>query len=158
MTDRPLLLRRSWPFWVLFTLALLYFAAVTALVVLNVRIKGVSYELLAQAGAAFFVVLVLLAIPYLIRRSPRRARAARAAVAPEADEPFEAPRAAPTGRVHEADELLLTDETQQGLRVLEYSRPPKSTNKGAVYAKTYVPVTKEHVVRVETLAAESHEL
>jgi len=56
------------------------------------------------------------------------------------------------------DEKLVTGEMQQGLTVLEYSAPAKSRHRGAVYSKTYVPVTKEHVLRVETLAAEGADL
>lgn len=152
--ERPFLIpvQRRWTLLILPILALLYFAFVAWLGATRTTVEGVSMDVLVLAGLAFFLLVAVIEVPFFLRRKPE------AAPEPERDawqdEPPE-PLAAPTLR---DDEKLTTDETQQGLRVLEYSAPAKSLNRGAVYAKTYVPVTKEHVLRVETLAAEQHEL
>lgn len=151
--ERPFLIpvQRRWTLLILPILALLYFAFVVWLGVTRTSVRGVSTDVLVLAGLALFLLVAVIEIPFFLRRRPK------AEPAPERpewqDEPPE-PAAAPL----RDDERLATDETQQGLRVLEYSAPAKSRNRGAVYAKTYVPVTKEHVLRVETMAAEPHEL
>lgn len=147
--------RRRWTLWILPTIAILYFIAVLALVMTDTRIKGVSTDWLVWGGVGLFVVVFLVELPFFLRRKVR--------LTPPPAEPSSwqdeapEPQAAPT-RASWDDELAATGETQQGMRVLEYSRPAKSRNKGAVYAKTYVPVTKEHVLRIETLAAERADL
>ena len=157
MTDRPFVipLRRRWVLAILPVICLAYFGVVIALVAGGRSIRGVSTDLLMLAGAALFLVTFLVEIPFFLRRKGPRPDGPEAPYEPDyQDEPPE-PYAAPA---REDDETVLTAETQQGLRVLEYSRPAKSRHKGAVYAKTYVPVTKEFVLRVETLAAEGRDL
>lgn len=149
--ERPFLIpvKRRWTLLILPILAFLYFAFVLWLGVTRTTVRGVSTDVLVLAGLALFLLVAIVEIPFFLRRRPK------AEPAPDwQDEPAE-PLAPPMLR---DDEKLTTDETQQGLRVLEYSAPAKSRNRGAVYAKTYVPVTKEHVLRVETMAAEPHEL
>lgn len=168
MTENPrpfvIPLRRRWGLVILPVLCLLYFAGVMVLVVLNMRIDGVSNELLALGGAALFGLTLLIELPFFLRR--RRPRAEPEETMGAVDEGtafqggFQDEPAEPRARVRAPvdDEAVLTTESQQGLRVIEYSRPAKSRHKGSVYAKTYVPVTKEHVLRVETLAAEPRDL
>lgn len=55
-------------------------------------------------------------------------------------------------------EVVVTGDTEQGLGVLEVSTPPKSENKGSVYTRTYVPVSKGHVLRIEDLAANLNDI
>lgn len=142
--------RRRWTLWILPILAVLYFAVVVTLGVLNTRIRGVDMDMLALGGAAFFVLVVLIELPFFLKRRPKRAKPE-----PVAEDPFTPAEGVPLA---EDDELVMTAETQQGLRVAEYSRPAKSRHPGAVYAKTYVPVLKDVVVRVETLIAEGADL
>lgn len=140
--------KRRWTLWILPILAALYFVVVVILGVRNQRIQGVDLDMLALGGAAFFVLVVLIELPFFLKRRPKRAK-------PEPETPFAPAEAAPLA---DDDELLMTSESQQGMRVAEYSRPAKSRHPGAVYAKTYVPVTKDVVVRVETLIAEGADL
>lgn len=156
--------RRPWTLWILPTIAFLYFLAIVLLAVMNQLPGGRDGQLLVLVGVGLFALVLLVQLPFLFTRRPR-------ATAEDADEggawaPEEAPLApaepdvappvAPGAPVD--DELVMTAETQKGLRVLEYSNPAKSAHKGAVYAKTYIPVTKEFVMRVETLAADRHEI
>lgn len=160
MEDREFVVgfRRRWPLWTLLVVSILYFAGVIALVATGRQLsRNVPNQWLVWGGAALFAILLIAMLPLLFTRRPR---------APEPSEPMPGwqdeppePVSAPASRAFDDDdEKVVTGETQQGLKVLEYSRPAKSANKGAVYAKTYVPVTKEHVLRVETLAAEPREL
>lgn len=102
----------------------------------------------AFGGLLMLVLLVLLVLDY------RKAR-------DRAFEEAEAPAAADTvptpvfGERSVPDELVVTAETWQGRRVLEYSRPPKSEHGAAVYAKCTIPVDAQLVLRVEDLVAES---
>ena len=145
-------LRRRWVLAILPVVCLFYFAAILYVALRGLKIRGASMDLLVLVGAALFVVTFLVEIPFFLRRRGPRPEEPEPRVDFQ-DEPLE-----PVSRVREDDEVLVTAEQQQGLRVLEYSRPAKSRHKGAVYAKTYVPVTKEHVLRVETLAAEGRDL
>lgn len=150
--DRPFLIpvRRRWTFLILPILALVYFAFVVWLGATRTTVRGVSMDVLVLAGLALFLLVAVVEIPFFLRRRVK-------APEPEREEwQAEPPEPVVPGALD--DEKVSTDETQQGLRVLEYSSPAKSRNRGAVYAKTYVPVTKEHVLRVETLAAEPREL
>lgn len=162
MTENPrpfvIPLRRRWGLLILPVLCLLYFAAVVALVVMDLAVTGVPTRWLVMGGAALFLVTIVVEVPFFLRRRPRRAKAEEPDyVADLQDEPPE-PDAPLAPRVKADDELVITSEQQQGLRVIEYSKPAKSRHRGAVFAKTYVPVTKEHVLRVETLAAEGRDL
>lgn len=141
--------RRRWTLLILPTLAALYFVFLVVLGVARWRVRGVSNDVLALGGLAFFVLVILIELPFLLRRSgPRPPEASR-------DEGWqdEPPEPPPSARLDVDDERVSTDESQQGLRVIEYSSPAKSRNRGAVYTKTYVPVTKGHVLRIETIAA-----
>lgn len=150
--ERPFLIPvdRRWTLLILPVLAALYFLFILYLGITRSQVKGVSTDLLVLGGLAFFLVVVLLEIPFFLRKK------AKAAPPPAREWQAEPPE--PMARAAADDERLMTDETQQGMRVLEYSAPAKSRNRGAVYAKTYVPVTKEWVLRVEDLAAEPREL
>lgn len=145
--------RRPWLLLVLPILALLYFLAVVILNLMNYRIRGVSNQVLALVGVGLFALVILIELPFLLRRRVRDEEPdAPATVASAEAAPYESPR---DGR---DDELLTTGEKQQGLDVLEYSAPAKSRNSNAVYTKTYVPVTPEHVLRVESLVADAGDL
>jgi hypothetical protein len=100
-----------------------------------------------NGGAVLMVALLLLLVVW-----SRRQRGAE----PAAEAGAEAPSAASySGDLD--DELVMTAEQWQGLRVLEYSRPPKSVHAVAVYAKCLVPVDAQYVVRVEDLVAEARD-
>lgn len=143
--------RRTWLLLILPILALLYFVGVVVLNILDYRIEGVSNEMLALGGVAFFGLVILVELPFFLRRSRPRAKKVKAA--PAAPAP-----AAPATRAPVDDEVVTTDETQQGLRVVEYSSPARSRNANAVYTKTYVPVSGAHVLRIESMVADASDL
>jgi hypothetical protein len=154
---RPFRMRSAWLPITLFVISVVYFAVVLLLVATNQAIGGVDNDQLALGGIALFVLSILVAIPYFLRRTSPKPR-----VEPEPlmddmqDEPMaasDAPRF--TGW---DDETRTTSEEKQGMKVLEYSRPAKSRHRGAVYTKDYVPVAKEWVLRVETMVAEGADL
>lgn len=149
--ERPFLIpvKRRWTLLILPVLAVLYFVFVVWLGATRTTVRGVSMDVLVLSGLALFLLVALVEVPFFLRRRPKAEPPARE----WQDEPPE-----PMPATAWDDERVATDESQQGLRVLEYSAPAKSRNRGAVYAKTYVPVTKEHVLRVETMAAEPREL
>lgn len=167
MTDdeRPFRMRRAWFPITLAVVCVLYFVFVGWLVATNRELAGVSNNTLAVAGLALAIVTLLVEVPYFLRRAPPRAAPPPP---PSVEEPptyrddlqeepapLEAPMRVPTLW---DDETRRTTEERQGLRVLEYSAPPKSRHKGAVYTKDYVPVSKEWVLRVETMVAEPRDL
>ena len=152
--DRPFVItvRRTWTLWILPVIAAIYFLAVLVLNALNYRIRGVTDEMLVLGGVGLFVLVILVELPFFLRRG-----------APKAPKPAKAKKAAAPQPGSPAtngwdDELLTTSESQQGLQVLEYSAPAKSRNANAVYTKTYVPVSGAHVLRIETLAADQTEI
>lgn len=152
--ERPFLIdvRRRWTLWILPVLAAIYFIAVILLNVLDYTIDGIDMQTLVLAGVVLFVFVMLVQLPFFLRRRARR---------PEAPPPAPAPAAAPlaaSSRNGWDDELVTTSESQQGLRVVEYSAPAKSRNRNAVFTKTYVPVSGAHVLRIETLAADASDL
>lgn len=103
----------------------------------------------AVFGALLFLVLfLLLVVEY------RRTKGGTAYVQAQPRASAPAPVAVPQQR-WPPDELVVTAESLQGRRVLEYSRPPKSEHPHAVYAKCLVPVDPQLVLRVEDLVAES---
>lgn len=150
--SRPFVIpvRRPWLLLILPTIALLYFVAVVLLNVFDYEIEGVTNEMLALGGVGLFALVILIELPFLLRRSGKRR--ARPAPEPAAAVPMDA------SRNGWDDELLSTSETQQGLQVLEYSSPAKSRNSNAVYTKTYVPVSGAHVLRIESLVADASDL
>lgn len=128
--------------------ATLYFLIVVALGVNLVAIPALTrvadLPTLALVGAALFGLFILVLLVQLVRgrqREEARQVQASAVAVP-----------APARRRGE-DEYVVTSDEHQGLRVIEYSHPPKSQNKGAVYAKCLVPVSREFVLRVEELIA-----
>lgn len=144
--------QRRWLLWILPVLALVYFLVVIVLVVQDYELAGVDNATLAMGGAGLFLLVALIQIPFLFRRKVR----APPPTEGWTDEPPAPVAAAP--RAPADDEILLTEETAQGLRVIEYSTPAKSRNRNAVYTKTHVPVSGSHVVRVETLVADAADL
>lgn len=153
MADEPrefvIHVEKPWKLWILPFIAILYFALILAMAIFRVEIRNVPTQTLVLIGVAFFVLVILIELPYFMRRRVRTEE-------PPAPAPTQG-AASPLGAAGD-DEHVTTNESQQGLRVLEYSAPAKSRNRGAVYAKTYVPVTKEHVLRIENLAAEPSEI
>lgn len=145
--------RRRWTLFILPALALLYFLAIVVLAALNYEVAGVSMEYLVLGGAALFGVVLLVELVLLLRRKAKTEE-------PVEEVPVEdvAPVVPLRRDVIRDDEYRTTTQSAQGLQVLEYSWPGKSLHRGAVYAKTALPVTKEHVLHVETLAAHPHEL
>lgn len=150
--------QRRWKLLILPILALLYFAAVLLLAAFGYEVQGVTMEQLVLGGAAFFLVVLVLELPFVFKKKVRQEPELVEEEPPVAEpvESFSEPET--FTRPPSNDEMLVTSEVVKDLRVLEYSAPSKSLHSGAVYAKTMVPVTKEHVLRVETLAAEDYEL
>lgn len=149
--ERPFLipLRRRWVLLVGPVLAILYFVVLVALVSTGAVVKNVSTDTLVLIGMVLFILVILAEVPFLLRRRA-------SAPAPPVDLQDEPPEPAAVDAPD--DERLVTPEVQHGLVVIEYSAPAKSRTTGALYAKTYVPVTKGHVLRVETLTARADEL
>ncbi|GEM_PF-5654376 len=159
--SRPFRIRRAWLAFTLAAICVLYFAAVLLLAATNRVVQGVTNEQLALGGALLFLVAIVVEIPFFLRRRGPRPQPAAEEPAPLSqdfqDEPLEAEAPLMAMETWD-DEKRLTTEQQQGMTVLEYSRPAKSRHRGAVYTKAYVPVTKEFVLRVETLVAEGGDL
>lgn len=135
--------------------AILYFLFVLALGINLFAIPAIQSRVrigdLVLAGSVLFVVMALALVVMLFRRR-------QAFEAIEAETEAEEIRAAESAVVRPRDdEVVVTNDSYQGLRVLEYSHPPKSQNKGAVYAKCYVPVARDSVVRLEDLIAREGE-
>ncbi len=162
-TERRFLIpvRRTWKLWIWLLLALLALGALLAIVLVPIR-TGVKEEALVLGVSGFFVLLVLVQLLLLPTVKVRRPKANRATTAParpapvEAlDAPADAPEApAPPATLARGDvEYRLTPEDFKGRRVLELSIPPKAANPGAVYAKAYVAIDAQHVLRVEDLVA-----
>lgn len=151
-------LRRRWLLWILPILALLYFVAVLVLIVQDYRIEGVTHETLALVGAGLFLLVALIEIPFLFRRRAPRPPPPAESWTDEPPPPVPAAAEPAPARAAADDEIRLTDESAQGLRVIEYSAPAKSRNRNAVYTKTHVPVSPTHVVRIETLVADAIDL
>lgn len=152
--SRPFVIdvKRRWLLAILPLLATIYFIAVIVLRVRGFTIEGVSDETLVYGGVGFFILVMLIELPFFLRRSaPRRVRPAKVAAQKDA-------AGEPSNNGHIDDEYVITEERQQGLQVLEYSAPPKSRNANAVYTKTYVAVSQAHVVRVETVVADATDI
>lgn len=128
--------------------AFAYFAWVVLLGTGAVALPGLEPGVRLEDWALGGVALLLVLLGVLVADAARARRAGPQAPA--------AP-ALPEGgaRLWERDEVVATGETWHGLRVLEYSRPPKSEHGPAVYAKCYVPVDEAYVLRVESLVAEA---
>jgi hypothetical protein len=144
--ERPRRLRIGLPGAVLIVAAL-YFVWVALLAMRVLRLNFLepfwTVDDWARSGAILFVVLLL-------------ALVAQAAMARrQGSDAAPAWHAAPVARVRAPDEIVMTGETVQGARVLEYSRPPKSEHAQAVYAKCLVPVQPGYVLRVEDLVADA---
>ncbi|HVL88111.1 MAG TPA: hypothetical protein VM681_08945 [Candidatus Thermoplasmatota archaeon] len=108
--------------------------------------RTVSLADFVLAGSVLFMLIIVAFLVLLVRG--RGASAAQAAISG-------APTAVPTVvRRRGDDEYVVTNDEFQGMRVLEYSHPPKSKNQGAIYAKALVPVTREYVLRVEEIIAQ----
>ncbi len=158
---RPFRMRSAWLPIALFILSVVYFGVVLFLVATNQQVGGVDNDTLALGGVALFVLTILVAIPYFLRRKAPKPRAPAPEPAPMMDDMQEEPMASEAPRILGNawdDETRTTSEEKQGMRVLEYSRPAKSRHRGAVYTKDYVPVAKEWVLRVETMVAEGADL
>jgi hypothetical protein len=155
---QPFRIRRAWLPITLAVVCVLYFAGVLLLAATNREVTGVTSQQLALGGLALFVVTILVEIPFFMRRrSPRAAPEPAPMMEDLQDEPVEAEAPRIAAQTWD-DEKRVTTEQQQGMTVLEYSRPAKSRHRGAVYTKAYVPVAKEWVLRIETLVAEGRDL
>lgn len=113
-------------------------------------------------GAGLFGLLLVLGLFALIpARSRHEEEPVEAVEAIPAAMPYQAPPpepsyapAAPARRKRGDVEIKVAPEDYKGKRVVEISIPPKSANKGGVYAKAYVPVDDTLVLRVEDLVAD----
>ena len=148
--NRPFVIgvKRRWLLAILPILAVLYFLTVVILNILDRRIEGVTNDMLVWGGVGFFILVMLIEIPFFLRRSRPKPKAAA--------QP--APQGAQASNGHIDDEYLITEDRQQGLLVLEYSAPAKSKNVNVVYTKTYVPVSQAHVMRLETAVADAADI
>lgn len=158
---------RPWKLWIIPILALLYLVWIVLLVTASVE-TGVEDTVWVYAGLGLFAVLLLIELLLLFTRRAKKQKVARAApmVAERLEEPE--PEVDPMARAILGTpaaarqrgpdaEIRATMDEHKGKRVLEVSIPPKSANKGAVYAKAYVPVDDAFVLRIEDLVAQRAE-
>lgn len=155
---RFLLPWRSWALWFIPVIATIAFVWILLVALGQVRTPSVPIATWATVGGVLFGVLLLLLILLMIPRRDRAAEelAAASEIPAETVVPY-APPPRPTTTKIEA-EFVATGEQWKGMRVLEVSLPPKSRNKGGVYAKSYVPITGELVLRVEDLVADRRDV
>ena len=138
---------------VVLVVGVLYFVWVALLGLRIVILRSLEPTITPEDWAVGGAVLMLLLLVLLVvdfQRSKRNLYEEPAAAAAPAYAPPPATRWVP-------DELVVTAETVQGRRVLEYSRPPKSERPAAVYAKVLIPIDAQLVLRVEDLVAEARE-
>lgn len=131
-----------------FVIALAYFVWVALLGMNIIALPGLEPGIQlgdwVLGGVALMILLLLLLVVWAMGN---RQGTAEGAVAEEPPAEYGPPRY--------EDELVVTAEEWRGMRVLEYSRPPKSEAPAAVYAKCYVPVDGSYVIRVEDRVAEA---
>ena len=152
--ERPFLIpvRRRWLLWILPSIAALYFLVVILLNILDYTVEGVSNDVLVLTGVALFVLVILVELPFFLRRGAERP-------AEQAPDPMALlDPSSSSSRNGWDDELIITNERQQGLLVVEYSSPAKSQHRNSVFTKTYVPVSGAHLLRIESLVADSSDL
>ncbi|HET6315335.1 MAG TPA: hypothetical protein VFG86_02675 [Chloroflexota bacterium] len=130
-----------------FVIGLLYFIWVALLATNVIALPGLEHYISVQDWAVFGAVLMILLLVVLVVWSSRSRD--------RVEEVYEAPATRGAQPSWEADELVVTAEAWKGLRVLEYSRPPKSDAPAAVYTKCYVPLDGQFVLRVEDRIAEA---
>ncbi|MBI4394117.1 MAG: hypothetical protein HY556_10045 [Euryarchaeota archaeon] len=106
-------------------------------------IGNVPFETYVYGGTAVMAVLLVAEMILLLQR----------AAEPEAVETALEPIPLVDKR-DELGELVLTQDNHQGRQVVEYSRPPKSRNKGAIYVKTFIELDGKYVLRAEEMIAE----
>ncbi|MHB8604508.1 MAG: hypothetical protein ACYDCK_04565 [Thermoplasmatota archaeon] len=138
---------RKWKLWIAPVLAFLYFLWVVYLATTSTETAGVTIDTWVYIGAALFLVVLVIELFLLPRR---KEKVAKQVVAEETATSVGS--ALPLGHTGE-DEFKLTAEEFQGKRVVELSRPPKSTNSGAVYSKALVEIGDQWVLRIEDLVA-----
>lgn len=149
---------RSWTLWFIPVLATLYFVWILLVALGTVKTPSVDLRTWAIAGMVLFGILLLLEILLLLRRKgPEEAAPVAEPAADETVIPYAQPGVRAGADKLEA-EIVATGEQWKGLRVLEVSIPPKSRNKGGVYAKSYVQVAPELVLRVEDLVADRRDV
>lgn len=166
MKEFAIRVKRTWTLLILPILALVYFLAVVVIVANRYDTDPITEEMLVYGGLGLFALVILVELPFFFRRKVRTAPVAtsepvEAGTTPAEAEPYApspAPFVAPAAPAGWDDERLTTTEVQQGLTVVEWSSPAKSRHKNAVYTKAYVPVSKQHVLRVEILVAEGSDL
>jgi len=155
--------------WGVLAVVLLYFVWLVLIagriVVIRRRTQFIDPVVWVWVGLGVFGLALLLGVLSII---PSRGRGA---AGPRDEQPLEAIPAAASGyeapppmassashRVRGDVELRVANEDYKGKRVLELSTPPKSVNRGAVYAKAYVPVDEAYVLRIEDLVAERRDV
>lgn len=155
---------RPWKLWIIPVLALLYFVWIVLLVTAKVE-TGVEDVMWVYAGLGLFGFLFFIELLLLLTKKQKVKKVKVAAAVPaerlEEPEPAMDPMTAAILRTPAASrqrgpdaEIRATSDEYKGKRVLEVSIPPKSSNKGAVYAKAYVPVDDSVVLRIEDLVAQ----
>lgn len=155
---------RTWTLWLIPVVATLYFVWVLMVGLGNVRTPTVDIGTWVLLGLVIFGVLFVLELLLLVRRKekdgapavePADAGSTIPAYLPPGEAAANGSAFAPPPPRERADaEWIATSEMYRGLRVLEVSMPPKSRNKGGVYAKSYVAVGPDAVVRIEDLVAD----
>lgn len=158
---------RPWKLWIIPVLALAYLLWIVVLISTGIE-TGVEEQMWVYAGLGLFGLLFLIEILLLFTKR-EKVKKAKVAAAPMVAEELEEPAAedpmasaimsmpaAARQRGPDA-EIRATTDDHKGKRVLEVSIPPKSTNKGAVYAKAYVPIDDTFVLRIEDLVAQRAE-
>jgi hypothetical protein len=131
---------------VLPVIALVVFLTVVAINsgIIDARsIGNVPFETYVYGGSAVMAILLIAELILLLQR-PAESEAVETAIEPI---PL-------VDKRDELGEIVLTQDTHQGRQVVEYSRPPKSRNKGAIYVKTFIELDGKHVLRAEEMIAE----
>ncbi len=147
--------KRPWKLWVfVLGVAVLYLAWVVVVATRTVRTPGVADSDWVLVGLGLFAVLIVFELILLIPRR-RRKVAEEKADSEEEWAPDSTIYAPPSGGPLDNSwgEVRTTEDELNGKSVLEFSHPPKSANKGAVYAKAFVDVGGGYVLRAEEMVA-----
>lgn len=121
----------------------------------TVPTPNVALRVWVYGGVAVFAVTLVYLLLALIPRRERRPRVARGRAEvldlAEAEAPLPPPR-----RLRE-EEIRYPKELHKGQRVVEISHPPKSSNRGGIYAKAVIALDGGWVLRIEELVAQRSE-
>jgi hypothetical protein len=148
---------RAWTIWALPIVATVYFVWLLALYLNYVKTEAITYSTWTNLGLVIFAIVIVCELLLLWRRQPTRVasttpeESGEVSIQPYA--PYNAQAAAVAPRMATDAEVRATAEQYKGKRVIEVSLPPKSMNKGGIYAKAFIDIEPDMVVRIESLVA-----